>query len=91
MINDLRKQLNVKQIAEDMATFVIEDLKEEGFDAKLIKHNEKKPQTWKIVPCNELSEEDMLRFNELKEEFVTMYRDGKLDYLKSMKKAVIGK
>ena len=90
MINELRKQLNVKQIAEDMANLVIEDLGLEGFEAKLVKHKPKKPKTWKIIPVNKLSDEEQKRFDKIKEEQVTFYRDTKIDMMKDMRKAIIG-
>lgn len=89
MINELRKQMNVKQIAEDMANLVIDDLKEEGFEAKLVKHKEKKPKTWKIIPVNKLNDEEQKRFDEIKETQVTFYRDSKIDMMKDMRKAII--
>ena len=90
MINDLRKQLNVKQIAEDMANLVIDDLKEEGFEAKLIKYKEKKPKTWKIVSVNVLDNEEQKRFDEIKERQVTYYRDTKIGMIKDIKRSITG-
>ena len=90
MIKMLRQQLDVKQMAEDMAEFVIEDLKEEGFDAKLVKHNPKKPKTWKIISVNMLNDEDQERFDKIKEEQVTFYRDNKISQIKDIKKGIIG-
>ena len=90
MINDLRKQLNVKQIAEDMANLVIDDLKEEGFKAKLIKYKEKKPKTWKIVSVNTLDDEEQKRFDEIKERQVTYYRDTKIGMIKDIKRSITG-
>ena len=90
MINDLRKQLNVKQIAEDMANLVIDDLKEEGFEAKLIKYKEKKPKTWKIVSVNTLDDEEQKRFDEIKERQVTYYRDTKIGMIKDIKRSITG-
>lgn len=90
MIKELRKQLNVKQIAEDMANLVIDDLGEEGFEAKLVKHNPKKPKTWKIIPVNTLNDEEQKRFDEIKETQVTFYRDSKIDMLKDIKKGITG-
>ncbi len=90
MINDLRKQLNVKQIAEDMANLVIDDLKEEGFKAKLIKYKEKKPKTWKIVSVNVLDNEEQKRFDEIKERQVTYYRDTKIGMIKDIKRSITG-
>ena len=90
MINDLRRQLNVKQIAEDMANLVIDDLKEEGFEAKLIKYKEKKPKTWKIVSVNVLDNEEQKRFDEIKERQVTYYRDTKIGMIKDIKRSITG-
>jgi len=90
MINDLRKQLNVKQIAEDMANLVIDDLKEEGFEAELIKYKPKKPKSWKIESVNILGDEEQKRFDEIKERQVTSYRDTKIGMMKDMKKSIMG-
>lgn len=90
MISELRKQLNVKQIAEDMANLVIEDLGLDGFEAKLVKHNPKRPKTWKIMPVNTLDDEEQKRFDEIKEKQVTYYRDTKIDMIKDMRKGIIG-
>lgn len=90
MIKMLKQQLDVKQMAEDMAAFVIEDLKMEGFDAKLVKHNPKKPKTWKIIPVNMLNAEDQKRFDKIKEEQVTFYRDSKISQIKDIKKSITG-
>lgn len=90
MINMLRQQLNVKQMAEDMAMFVIDDLKAEGFNAKLVKHNAKKPKTWKIVPVDVLTDKEQKRFDKIKEEQVTFYRDNKISQIKEIKKSITG-
>ena len=90
MINMLRQQLNVKQMAEDMANFVIDDLKEEGFSAKLVKHNPKRPKTWKIVSIDELNDKDQKKFDKIKEEQVTFYRDSKISQIKDIKKSITG-
>jgi len=90
MIKLLKKQLDVKQIAQDMAELVIFDLQEEGFEAKLVKHNPKKPKTWKIIPVNMLNSEEQKRFDEIKETQVTFYRDSKIDMIKDIKKGITG-
>lgn len=66
---------NLKEVAERMAEMVIFDLEEEhGFKAHLVKHNPRKPKTWRIEPDEILSAEKQKEFERLKQELTDKYR-----------------
>ena len=89
MIKTMMEGYNKKQVAEDIAEMVIFDLAEEGFEAKLVKHKTKKPQTWKIIPVYSLQPKDQERFDKIKEEKVTLYRDSKINEIKEIRNSIL--
>lgn len=89
-VNMLRKQMNVKQIAEDTADFIIYDLEKKGFKAKLEKNNSKKPKNWKIIPIEKLTPEQQKEFEQIKNEKRDFYFTRTKEQIKQMKKAILG-
>lgn len=77
-----RDALNIVNISEDLAYMVMRDLEEAGFMTELKKEKIKKPKTWRIIPLEELSPTDMIRFNELKEERTNYWRNETTKNLK---------
>lgn len=88
-ISMARSALDKHLIAEDMAFMVIEDLKEEGFDAELVKGHRKKIHTWKIVPKGELNGDELTRFQKLKDSLTDMYREREMERLKDFKRSLL--
>jgi len=85
-----RESINTKNIAEDMAYFVMHDLEKAGFQSILVKPHEKKPKTWRIIPKDELDEEQMKEYQRLKEERVDYWRDQAMEQLRKTRKAMLG-
>jgi len=86
MIREATKKQN---IVEDIAFMVMEDLKDAGFDPKLVKHKVNKPLSWRIHSKVELSPEDQKRFNEIKDKST---EEWKVDYqirLKNLKRDIM--
>lgn len=90
-LNNLRKQLNIKQMAEDTASFIIRDLNKAGYNAKLEKNNSKKPKNWKITPTDTLTQKQKEEFERIKKEKQDLYLGRTQDSIKQMRNALIGK
>ena len=88
-ISMAREAFNKVNVADDLAFLVSEDLKEAGYDVKLVKEKEKKPSTWRILPVNKLSEEEREQFEQLKSERTDHWRNDALKKLKNMKKQLL--
>jgi len=58
--------MNIRQIAEDTADFIIMDLESEGFKARLDKKGSKRPKNWKIVPVEDYTREQLIEFERIK-------------------------
>jgi len=52
--------MNVRQVAQDTADFIIMDLESEGYKARLDKNGSKNPKKWKIVPDEEYTKEQLI-------------------------------
>jgi len=78
------KNLLPKNYLPMIAECIIDDLKNKGWNAKL-KEN-KKWKKLKIVPVNELSPEDLIRFNAEKDEIQKPYLDEYISTLRELKR-----
>jgi len=65
-IKTLKSTMNIRQIAEDTADFIIMDLESEGFKARLDKKGSKRPKNWKIVPVEDYTREQLIEFERIK-------------------------
>jgi len=80
------RDYNFKEVVERMAEMVIFDLEEDyGFKAHLVKHNPRKPKTWRIEPDEVLSAEKKKEFERLKEELTDKYRDIEKSNMKQLR------
>ena len=68
-----------KEVVEDIANMVIEDLENAGYRAQLVKHK-RKISSWKIEPIDDLDGLQLQEFNEIKakksEEYIAMTKAG---------------
>lgn len=87
-IKILKNQMNIKQVANDIADFVIMDLEDEGFKARLEKNNSKKPKNWKIVPIGEYSKSEINKFNKIKDERTEFYKQRTKNQINQMKESL---
>jgi len=90
-IIEAKNLMNKNNIITDIALCVQDDLKCDGFDTELIKHNPKKPSTWRIVPKNKnLSKEKLEEFEEKKKKaqdyWVKEMKSNLKEYRKSLLK-----
>jgi len=68
-IEEIRNYLNKQNMITDIALCVQDDLKNEGYDTELVKHNPKKTSTWKIIPKNlNMTKEQMEEFEKKKQQ-----------------------
>jgi hypothetical protein len=81
------KSMKPRQMAEDMANMIIEDLEEEGFKAKLVKKGWA-PSKWKIEPVDDLNEDQLQDFNYIKDKRQELYKQRTMDQIKQMRKSI---
>ena len=85
----IKEATNIKYIADDIAFMVVDDLKDAGFKAKLVKPNPKRTSTWRIQPEEELSPEDLEKFNKIKDESTERWKEDHKIRLKNLKKDIL--
>jgi len=82
---DQVKQLKPDKQLPMIAECIIDDLKGEGFEAKLVTN-----KNWKklrIVPVGQLSKEDQAKFDEAKNKIQMPYLNQYIETLKEVRKA----
>ena len=84
---DMIKSMKPRQMAEDMANMIIEDLEEEGFKAKLVKKGWAISK-WKIEPIDDLTEDELQEFNFIKEQRQELYKKRTMDQIEQMRKSI---
>ena len=84
---DMIKSMKPRQMAEDMANMIIEDLEEEGFKAKLVKKGWA-PSKWKIEPIDDLTGDELHDFNYIKDQRQELYKRRTMDQIKQMRKSI---
>lgn len=84
---DMIKTMKPRQMAEDMANMVIEDLEEEGFKAKLVKKGFT-ISSWRIVPTEKLTPEQQQDFDFIKDQRQELYKSRTMDQIKQMRKSL---
>jgi len=90
-VKTLLQTMNKREVSEQIAELVIMDLENAGYKAKLDKHDSKNPKKWKIVPDEDLSKDDLIEFNEIKDIKQDIYIERFVGQIKEMRKALIGK
>ena len=90
-VRTLLQTMNKKEVSEQVAELVIFDLEEAGYKAKLEKNGSKNPKKWKIVPDENLSKDELIDFNEIKDTQQEIYIERFVQQIKEMRKALIGK
>lgn len=86
----VKDAVNLKNIAERMSCFVIDDLADDGFECELIKPK-KSPKSWKIIPKKNLSDKEKQRFETLKKKYVDMWRNEERGHLKDVRRIMFGR
>ena len=87
-IKTIKDTMNVRQVAQDNADFIIMDLESEGFKARLDKNGSRRPKNWKIVPDDEYSREQLKEFERIKNEKRDLYFDRTRNQINQMKEAL---
>jgi len=88
MIKTIKDTMNVRQVAQDTADFIIMDLESEGFKARLDKKGSKRPKNWKIVPDEEYTREQLIDFERIKNEKRDFYFTRTRNQIDQMKEAL---
>jgi hypothetical protein len=83
--------MNKREVSEQVAELVIFDLENAGYKARLEKNDSRNPKKWRIVPDEELSKEDLIDFNEIKDTKQEIYIERFVQQIKQMRKALMGK
>jgi hypothetical protein len=87
-IKTLKDTMNIRQIAQDTADFIIMDLESEGFMARLDKNGSRRPKNWKIVPDEEYTREQLIDFERIKNEKRDFYFSRTRQQINDMKAAL---
>jgi len=77
-----------KEVVEDIANMVMEDLKDAGYRAELVKHK-KKFSSWKIEPIDDLDGIQLEEFQKIKKEKQEEYVNYQRETLKEIRKGFI--
>jgi hypothetical protein len=87
-IKTIKDTMNVRQVAQDTADFIIMDLESEGYKARLDKNGSKNPKKWKIVPDKEYTKEQIKEFERIKNEKRELYFRRTKDQINQMKESL---
>lgn len=88
---DIKKQYTKLKCVQRIADFVLEDLKEAGFNPELIKNNPKKPKTWRIESRDFLNDKQQKEFDKIKDESTELWKEAEQNNIRELRKMYVGR
>jgi len=88
---DIKKNYTRINSIQRIADFVLEDLRDAGFNPELIKQNPKKPKTWRIENKDFLNDKKQKEFDKIKDESTEIWKEAEINNIKEIRKVIIGR